>query len=232
MVLAPMDWQGWFTIAVIVLVVAALARGIAAPDLVVMAGLFSLAAVGILTPGETFSGFANPAMATVGALFVVSAGLRETGALDAGIVRLFGGARSEFSALLRMCPPLAGMSAFLNNAPIVAMMTPVVIEWARRHSIAPSRLLAPLSYATILGSVTTLIGTSVNLTVAGLLLKTDLEPMGLFELAPCCLRLLLLLNRHLSWTSPSSPRLPSGALRSGPDLYSSSAPSYVKEVVG
>ena len=68
-----------------------------------------------------------------------------------------------------MSPPLAAASAFLNNAPIVAMMTPVVIEWARRHQMAASKLLIPLSYATILGSVTTMIGTSTNLTVDGLL---------------------------------------------------------------
>ena len=79
-----MDWQGWFTLAVLALMVVGLARGIAQPDLIVMAGLFTLAAVGILTPAETFSGFANPALAAVGALFIVSAGLRETGAIDAG----------------------------------------------------------------------------------------------------------------------------------------------------
>ena len=180
-----MDWQGWFTLGVLALVVAGLIREIAGPEILVMAGLLVLAAAGILTPEETFSGFANPALAAVGALFIVSAGLRETGAIEAAVVRLFGRARSEGSALVRMCPPLAATSAFLNNAPIVAMMTPVVIDWARRHAIAPSRLLMPLSYATMLGSVTTLIGTSVNLTVAGLMLKTEsMAPMTFFELAP------------------------------------------------
>jgi di/tricarboxylate transporter len=179
-----MDWQGWFTLGVLVLVVAGLIREVAGPEILVMAGLLGLAAAGILTPPETFSGFANPALAAVGALFVVSAGLRETGAIEAAVVRLFGRARTEGSALARMCPPLAATSAFLNNAPIVAMMTPVVIDWARRHAIAPSRLLIPLSYATMLGSVTTLIGTSVNLTVAGLLPDAGMAPMLFFELAP------------------------------------------------
>ena len=123
-------------------------------DLVMMAALFSLAAVGVLSPAETFMGFANPALAAVGALFIVSAGLRDTGALDATIGRLFARARSEGSGLARICPPVATLSAFLNNAPIVAMMTPVVIDWARRRGLSPSRFLIPLSYSSILGSTT------------------------------------------------------------------------------
>lgn len=197
-----MDWQGWFTLGVLVLVVAGLIREIAGPDLVVMGGLFLLAAAGVLTPAETFSGFANPALATVGVLFVVSAGLRETGAVESAVVRLFGGARGERSALTRMCPPLAAASAFLNNAPIVAMMTPVVMDWARRHSLAPSRFLIPLSYATILGSVTTMIGTSVNLTVAGLLLEAEMEPMGFFELAPVGVPIALVGLAYLLFLAP------------------------------
>ncbi|MCP5069068.1 MAG: SLC13 family permease [bacterium] len=179
-----MGFDGWLTLGVLVLMVAAMVREVAGPDLIAMAGLFALAVTGVLTPEETFSGFANPAMATVGALFIVSAGLRETGLLEAAVVRLFGRARGETSALTRMCPPLAGFSAFLNNAPIVAMMTPVVIEWARRRGHSPSRFLIPLSYSTILGSLLTVIGTSVNLTVAGLIVQTDMPAMGFFELLP------------------------------------------------
>lgn len=179
-----MGLDGWITLGILGLVVAAMAREVAGPDLIVMAGLFSLAGLGILTPAETFSGFANPAMATIGALFIVSRGLRETGLLDEAVVRLFGAARTTLSATVRICVPVAGMSAFLNNAPIVAMMTPVVIDWSRRHGLSASRLLMPLSYATMLGSTTTLIGTSVNLAVAGLMLDAGMAPMGFFELAP------------------------------------------------
>jgi di/tricarboxylate transporter len=184
MVASPMGWDGWYTLAVVAAMIFLLAREIAGPDLIVMGGLFALAGVGILTPAETFTGFANTALAAVGALFIVSAGIRETGLLESGVVRLFGRARSARSALLRMCPPMAGFSAFLNNAPIVAMMTPVVIEWAQRRGLSPSRLLIPLSYATILGSLLTVIGTSVNLSVAGLILENDMPPMGFFELLP------------------------------------------------
>jgi len=184
---APMDslgWQGWYTIGVVALVLAGLIRGIAGPDLVMMAGLVLLAAAGILTPAETFSGFRNPALWAIGLLFIVSAGMRETGALDPLVRLLLGRTRHERRGLLRMCPPLAAMSAFLNNAPIVAMMTPAVIDWARRQKLAASRFLVPLSYATILGSTTTLVGTSVNLTTAGLLTDAGMRPLGFFELTP------------------------------------------------
>lgn len=179
-----LDWQGWFTLGVIGLVLVAMIRGLAAPDLVLMGGLFSLTVVGILTPEETFSGFANPAMATVGALFVLSAAMRETGALEITLGRLFGRSRTELGGMARTLPVLGALSAFLNNAPIVAMMTPLVSDWARRNNIAPSRLLIPLSYSTILGSIVTVIGTSVTLTVAGLVIQSGMEPLALFELAP------------------------------------------------
>jgi di/tricarboxylate transporter len=178
------DWQGWYTIGIVVLTLGAMIRGVAGPDLIMMAGLFALAAVGVLTPAETFRGFANEAMWAVGVLFIVSAGLRQTGALEPLVERFLGRARSERSALARMTPPLAGLSAFLNNAPIVAMMTPTVIDWARRNNLSASKFLAPVSYATILGGSNTMIGTSVNLTTAGLLIGAGMEPMGFFELLP------------------------------------------------
>ncbi len=179
-----LDWQGWLTIGVIGLVLVGMVRGIAAPDLILMAGLFVLSASGILTPEETFSGFANPAMATVAALFVLSAAMRETGALEITLGRLFGRSKTELAGEVRTLPVLAGLSAFLNNAPIVAMMTPLVIDWCRRNRISPSRLLIPLSYSTILGSIVTVIGTSVTLTVAGLVTQSGMKPLTLFEMAP------------------------------------------------
>ena len=177
-----MEWQGWLTLAVVLLALVAMVREVAAPDLVMMAGLFTLAATGVLTPQETFSGFANPALAAVGALFVVSAGLRETGALELMTGRLFGGAMDERSGLARICSPVAVFSAFLNNAPIVAMLTPAVIGWAHRRALSASRFLIPLSYASILGSVGTIIGTSTNLTVDALVRDAGMEPLGFFEI--------------------------------------------------
>jgi di/tricarboxylate transporter len=197
-----MDWQGWFTLAVVLLTLAAMVRGLGAPDVVMMAGLFTLAAFGVLSPAETFTGFANPALAAIGALFIVSAALRETGALEATIGRIFGSAHKERVGLARICPPVATLSAFLNNAPIVAMMTPVIIDWARRRGLTPSRFLIPLSYASILGSITTVIGTSTTLTVAGLVLDANMPPIGFFELAPVGLPIAFAGLLYLQFVSP------------------------------
>jgi di/tricarboxylate transporter len=179
-----MDWQGWFTLAVLAATIIAMAREVTSPDVVLMGGLFTLAAAGVLTPTETFAGFSNQSMATVGALLVLSAALRDTGAVEALFGRIFGRSRSEVVGLARMMTPVAALSAFLNNTTIVAMMTPVVIAWSRRNRSSPARFLIPLSYATILGGVITLIGTSTNLTVNGLMIKGGMRPMGFFELAP------------------------------------------------
>ncbi len=200
---APMEWQGWLTLAVVFVCLVAMIREIAAPDLVMMAGLFTLAAAGVLTPAETFRGFANPALAAVGALFVVSAALRETGALEMLTARLFGGARGERGGILRICPPVALFSAFLNNAPIVAMMTPAVIGWSRRSQVSASKLLIPLSYASILGSATTVIGTSTILTVAALVIEAGMPEMGFFELAPVGVPVALLGLFYLTFVAPA-----------------------------
>jgi di/tricarboxylate transporter len=179
-----LGWQGWLTIAVIGGMLVALVRGVAGPDLILMGGLFVLATSGVLTPRETFAGFASPAMMTVGALFVLSAAMRETGALELTLGRLFGPGRSERAAMVRALPPLAGLSGFLNNAPIVAMMTPLIIDWGRRNGVAPSRMLIPLSYSTILGSTITVIGSSVILTADGLVRQAGMPALGFFEIAP------------------------------------------------
>jgi len=198
-----MDWQGWFTLAVVGVTLVAMIREVAGPDLVMMSGLFALAASGVLTPSEVFSGFSNPALAAVGMLFIVSAGLRDTGALDATIGRWFGKARNERQGLLRMTPAVASLSAFLNSAPIVAMMTPVVTGWAGRRGLPASRLLIPLSYAAILGSVITVIGTSTVLTVAALVIEAGMPQIGFFELAPVGGVIALAGLLYLFWVAPA-----------------------------
>ena len=197
-----MEWQIWFTLGIVLLALAAMVREVAPPDLVLMAALFSLAAAGVLTPAETFAGFANPAVATIGALFMISAALRETGALDLTLGRILARARTVRSGQASICGPVAAVSAFLNNAPIVAMMTPTVIDWAKRTNLSPSRFLIPLSYASILGSTTTIIGTSTNLTVAGLIIDAGMPEMGFFELLPVGLPLCAVGLFYLIFVAP------------------------------
>ncbi len=178
-----MEIGAWLTVGVVVLILVALAKNLAPTDWLFVGGSAFLAACGVITPTEALSGFSNPGMLTVAALFVVSAGLRDTGILDFVGQRILGGARRWGTALWRLTGLTLPLSAFLNNTPIVAMMMPIVIDWCRRNSISPSRLLIPLSFLTIFGGTCTLIGTSTNLVVNGLMLENKIPGMHLFEIA-------------------------------------------------
>jgi di/tricarboxylate transporter len=114
------------------------------------------------------AGFSNPGMLTVGVLYVVVTGLTQTGAVGWIGPSLLGRPRGPTDARLRLMVPVAGLSAFLNNTPVVAIFIPAVQDWAKRHRLELSRLLIPLSYASIAGGTCTLIGTSTNLVVNGL----------------------------------------------------------------
>jgi di/tricarboxylate transporter len=186
-----MSWEAWFTLGVITLGMVALIREMFAPDLIFLGLLALLIVAGILSPEEALVGFSNTGMIAVGALFVVAGALQNTGALGFVASRIFGRIASDRQALLKMMIPTAGVSAFLNNTPIVAMFTPVVIDWARRHGMSPSRFLIPLSYATILGGTCTLIGTSTNLVSNGLMIGYGMPSLSFFELSkvgiPCAI---------------------------------------------
>ena len=176
--------DGWITIAVIVGMVILMAANLAGPDLVLIAGVTVLLLAGIIDPSEAFTGFSNPAVITIAALFVVAAGIKETGGLDLAGRVVLGRPRSLAGGQLRMMFPVAALSAFLNNTPVVAMFVPLVTGWARRCNFSASLMLLPLSYASILGGTCTLIGTSTNLVVAGLAREWDpTVEFGIFEIA-------------------------------------------------
>ena len=185
-----MTWQATFCLGVLVLVFYGLIRNRPA-DALMLGALVLVTVVGIVTPKDAVAGFSNMGMLTVGALYVVAAALRETGALDIVGKYVLGKARTERGAFMRLAGSVTVMSAFLNNTPIVAMFIPVIGDWCKQHRIAASRLLLPLSYLCILGGTCTLIGTSTNLVVNGLMEETvrstpelapQLHPMGFFEL--------------------------------------------------
>lgn len=180
-------------IAAVLAVLALLAFTRIAADAVLAAALTALLAIpiptdtgwkmGILSPKDAFSGFSNTGMLTVGVLFVVVAGLRETGGIDWIAAKLLGRPKGERSALIHLMMPVWGMSIFLNNTPVVAMMIPAVQDWSKKLKFSPSKLMIPLSYAAILGGTCSLIGTSTNLVVAGLVIsQTDLPALGMFDI--------------------------------------------------
>ena len=187
-----MTWEAAVAALVVAAVLYALARNIAPPDIALPAGavvLTSLSAVSARfpSPHELAAGFGNEGLLTLGVLFVVAAGLTETGGLSLIAERFLGRPRSIASAQLRLMIPVAGASSLLNNTPIVAMFLPVVEEWSKRNRLSVSKLLIPLSYAAILGGCCTLIGTSTNLVVQSLMIearKTDpgMPVMGMFTI--------------------------------------------------
>ncbi len=181
--MADLTWESWLTLAVVVGLVVALARDLARPEVLLFAGLAPLLATGVLTSDEAFAGFSNSAPLTVGALFVVAAGVQATGALaftDRLLFRRSGGLGATTAQLMLTT---ATLSAVLNNTPLVAMLMPRVQAWCERSGVPPSKLMIPLSYAAIVGGMTTLVGTSTNLLVAGLMEDAGLPPLGLFDLA-------------------------------------------------
>jgi len=166
-----MTLQGWIALGTVVAVLGLLASSRLATDLVLVAGAAVLLLTGVLDARETLAGLANEGMVTIGLLFVVGAGVIETGGVTWLAERLFGHAKSVAHATSRLMFPTATLSAFMNNTPLVAMLIPAVNEWAKQHRIASSKLMIPLSYAAILGGTCTLIGTSTNLIVNGMLLQ-------------------------------------------------------------
>jgi di/tricarboxylate transporter len=181
-----MDWHAWFTVG---LTVAVLATLISIPrlttDLVLMGALLILSITGILEPNEALSGFANTGLMTVAAMFIVAAAIRASGGVDMVVELILGRPKGPRSALVRLMLPVVGLSAFLNNTPVVATMIPAVSQWARRIKVPSSSLMIPLSYASILGGTITLIGTSTNLVVNGQYQElTGKAGFGLFDIAP------------------------------------------------
>jgi di/tricarboxylate transporter len=152
-------------------------------DVVALMVMAAVILLGLVTPQEGISGFANEATITVAAMFILSAGLLRTGAIDIlgrWVGRLAG--TSEFRLLLVACLLVIPMSAFINNTPVVVVMIPMVLGLTREMGISPSRLFMPISFASQMGGTLTLIGTSTNLLVAGLILEMGLDRIRLFDI--------------------------------------------------
>ena len=138
---------------------------------------------GILTPKEMLEGFSNKGMITVALLFLISEGVRQSGALGQLIKKLLPQEKTTvMKAQARMLPVISFVSAFLNNTPVVVIFAPIIKRWAESVRIPATKFLIPLSYATILGGMCTLIGTSTNLVVDGMILDAGYKGFGMFEL--------------------------------------------------
>lgn len=188
--LASLGWQAWVSIAVTIAALLGNALTTLPAEIVFLGALAVLLVSGILKTNAALAGFSNEGMITVAVLYMVVTGLQQTGSLGWISHRVLGLPQGEKSALLRLMLPIIGLSAFLNNTPVVAMFIPVVKDWCRKISISPSKLMIPVSYAAIFGGICTLIGTSTNLVVDGLLIaNTDHPGLKMFDMTlvalPC-----------------------------------------------
>lgn len=207
----PVLWHPWLVGAVLVTAVILMVRG-RAPDIALLCGLVVVMLAGVIDAGTAIRGFGNEGLLTVAALFVVAAGMQNTGTirwLASLLLRSGSGIRST---LANLCIPTAFVSAFLNNTPIVAVLTPATIDFAKRQRYSPSKLLMPLCFATTLGGTLTLIGTSTNLVVAGLVESAintagpdklnGLHAIGFFEITPIGLPLAIIGIAYLIFAAP------------------------------
>lgn len=172
------NWEPILTGIMLILMVGLMAMGRFAPDIIMMGVLTVLLVTGILNPEEAIQGFANRGVMTVGMLYIIASAMKETGAMSRITALLLGRPKDERSAQIRLIFPVAVMSGFINNTPIVAMFLPTLAGIARRCRIAPSKLFMPLSFASILGGVCTLIGTSTNVITSKLLSDEQLTVDG------------------------------------------------------
>ena len=166
-----MTWESWVMLGLLALMAIAILRSLAGADTVLLGGLAIVMGLGAVSDQfpdapAAVAGFGSKAVVTIGVLFVIAEGLRQTGAMAMVTRPVLGHPKSLPAAQARLMLPVAGLSAFLNNTPIVAMLMPIVTDWCRRTGISPSKLFIPLSYAAIMGGSCSLIGTATNVFVA------------------------------------------------------------------
>jgi di/tricarboxylate transporter len=175
--------EGYIVIAIVFLTIIALAKEVMRPGLIFFSSAIFLMATGIITDKEVLAGFANKGMVTIGVLFLVSEGIRQSGILNRLAQTYLPRKRRKMVSLIpQIMLPVSVLSAFLNNTPVVIIFAPIIKKWSENLNLSSKKFLIPLSYATIFGGMCTLIGTSTNLVVHGLILENGYEGFSMFEL--------------------------------------------------
>jgi len=178
-----MSFEFWYTLVLLVIMSYLLMKDWFDTALIVFGTLILLLIGKVITIDEAFSGFSNVGMLTIGILFIIAGAIYNTGAISQVHNIIFGNSHNTVRRMFRILFPVSLISAFMNNTPVVAMLTPVVRSWTEKQNLSLSKFLIPLSYAAILGGMCTLIGTSTNLVVHGLLIDHGLPGLGLFEIS-------------------------------------------------
>lgn len=201
-----MEWQMWFTMTVVVVMFVMLAKSRTPPEWICLGTLVLLLATGIITDKEAVAGVSNRGMLTVAILFIVAGAFKETGAIQMLTFVLSPRIKSQTVARLRMMGAVTLLSAFLNNTPVVAIFIPAVKSWAKKIKVPVSKLMIPLSYSAIFGGTCTLIGTSTNLVVSGIIERDMGVKLALFEIGkvglPFSLCMFVVISLLSKWLLP------------------------------
>src|SRR5690606_14930968 len=211
--------DAWLTSAVVLVILIGLVRDWLGPDVLLTGGVTALMIAGVLEPSEALSGFANQGVLAVAGLFVVARAVEKSDALDRltrwvlDSDRPGGRPPSEAGSTLRVMLATASVSSVLNNTPVVAMLAPAVRRFAIARGLSPKRLLIPVSYAAMLGGMCTIVGTSTNLVVAGMMHSVGLASFGVFELAELGLPIAIV---GIAYMTVLGPRLLPGDLEPAP----------------
>jgi di/tricarboxylate transporter len=192
-----MSADAWITLAIVVVTIVLLVSERLQPSVVMVGAVIALFVTDVIDAGQAFAGFSNEAPIIVASLYVLAGATETTGALQGITERILGTKHRSDRAgerrdLTRVVIPGAVASGFIANTPLVSMVAPRLVAWCRRTGRSPSRFLMPLSYAAVFGGVITVIGTSTNVTVSGLLREAGRPPLELFEITPVGLPIALL----------------------------------------
>lgn len=176
--------EGYIVLAIVFLTIIALAKELLRPGLIFFSAAILLMAIGVISDQEMLAGFSNKGMLTVGILFLVSEGVRQSGVLNRLAQTYLPRKRRKMVSMIpQIMVPVSLLSAFLNNTPVVIIFAPIIKKWSENLNLSSKKFLIPLSYATIFGGMCTLIGTSTNLVVHGLIIENGYEGFSMFELA-------------------------------------------------
>ena len=177
-VILGFNLYAWITIATVLTMFTVLLFTKLRADLVFLGAISILFVTGVLSAKEAFSGFSSTSVVIIGVLFVVVAGLTHTGVLQWIVKHLLGQPKTYSKAVVRLMLPVAVLSSFLSNTTVVALFVGIVKMWAKKLNVSPSKLLIPLSYASGMGGVCTLIGTPPNLIISGLYAENTGQTMN------------------------------------------------------
>ena len=177
-----MTFAAWVCVGVLLGALVLMVVSRIEPALIMSGAVVVLLTTGVLSTEQALAGFSNEGMITIALMYVIVAGIRETGGVEHIVRYVLGRPKSLPRALARLVIPAAAISGFMNNTPLVATFLPAVLTWSKRIKISPSKLLIPLSYAAVIGGTLTIIGTSTNLVVDGLLKADHKAGLGFFDI--------------------------------------------------